>query len=87
MGVIMKEVAEEEEGIKLTMGNMKGLIEQEGRCQDFKEYYEIVNGSPPIGIFLLHMHIILQKCISDHETKQSSKFQSDPSSNCFTIDI
>ena len=30
----------------------------------------------------------LRKCISNHdETKQSSKFQSDPSPNCFTINI
>ena len=29
----------------------------------------------------------LQKCIYNHETKQASKFQSDPSSNCFTIDV
>ena len=29
----------------------------------------------------------LQKCISNHETKQASKFQSDPTSNCFTIDV
>ena len=34
------------------------------------------------------MLIFLQKCIiSNHETKQSSKFQSDPSSNCFKIDV
>ena len=37
--------------------------------------------------FFPHMLIFLQKCISDHETKQASKFQSDPSSNCFTIDV
>ena len=29
----------------------------------------------------------LQKCISHHDTKQYSKFQSDPISNCFTIDV
>ena len=28
----------------------------------------------------------LRKCISNHETK-ASKFQSDPSPNCFTIDV
>ena len=31
--------------------------------------------------------LFLQKCISNHTTKQFSKFQSDPSSNCFTIDV
>ena len=31
--------------------------------------------------------MFLQKCISYHKTKQSSKFQSDLSSNCFTIDV
>ena len=30
---------------------------------------------------------VLRKCISNHETKQASKFQCDPSSNCFTIDF
>ena len=45
-----------------------------------KEYYEIVGESCPLSAFL-------QKCISNHETKQSSKFQSDPSPNCFTIDV
>ena len=29
--------------------------------------------------FVRHMLICLQKCISNHEAKQSSKFQSDPS--------
>ena len=28
-----------------------------------------------------HILICLQKCIFNHETKQASKFQSDPSSN------
>ena len=42
--------------------------------------------APSIGIFSPHM-ICLQKCIYNHETKQSFKFQSDPSSNCFTIDV
>ena len=37
--------------------------------------------------FFPHMLILLHKCISNHETKQASKFQSDPSSNCFTIDV
>ena len=37
--------------------------------------------------FFPHMLIFLQKCISNHEAKQSSKFQSDPSPNYFTIDV
>ena len=37
--------------------------------------------------FFPHMLIFLRKCFSNHETKQASKFQSDPSSNCFTIDV
>ena len=44
--------------------------------------------SPPsIGIFPPHMLTFLQQCICYHETKQYSKFQSDPKSNCFTIDV
>ena len=43
--------------------------------------------APSIGIFPPHMLICLQKCISNHETKQSFKIQSDPSPNCFTIDV
>ena len=46
-----------------------------------KEYYEIVGKSRPLSGFFL------QKCISNHETKQSSKFQSDPSPHCFTINV
>ena len=42
--------------------------------------------APSIGIFSPHMLIFLQICISNHETKQSSKFQTDPSPNC-TIDV
>ena len=35
-----------------------------------------------------HMLICLQKCVSNHETKQSSSFRlSDPSPNCFTNDV
>ena len=52
---------------------------------NLKEYYEIVNGTPPSIKILPYMQIVLQKCIYAQETKQSSKFQSDPSSNCFTI--
>ena len=52
-----------------------------------KEYYEIVGESRPLSAFFPNMLIVLQKCISNHETKQSSKFQSDPSPNCFTIDV
>ena len=52
-----------------------------------KEYYEIVNEDRPLaGLFPTDADF-LQKCISNHESKQSSKFQSDPSSNCFTIDV
>ena len=36
---------------------------------------------------LPHMQTFLQKCIYHHETKQASKFLSDPSSNCFTIAV
>ena len=35
----------------------------------------------------LYRDICLQKCISNHETKQAFKFQSDPSFNCFTFDV
>ena len=43
-----------------------------------KEYYKIVNGSPPSKGILPHLcRFFLQKCISTQETKQSSKFQSD----------
>ena len=52
-----------------------------------KEYYEIVNEARILSGFSPQMLICLQKCISNHETKQSSKFQSDTSSNCFTIDV
>ena len=54
-----------------------------------KEYYEIVDEARPLsGFFSPHMLILLRKCISNHEpNKQASKFQSDPSSNCFTIDV
>ena len=51
------------------------------------EYYEIVGESRPLSAFFLHMRIFLQKCISTHDTKQSSKFLSDPSPNYFTIDV
>ena len=52
-----------------------------------KEYYEIVDEARPLsGFFPTHADFFLRKCISNHETKQASKFQSDPSSNCFTID-
>ena len=52
-----------------------------------KEYYEIVDEARPVsGFFPTHADF-LRKCISNHETKQASKFQSDPSPNCFTIDV
>ena len=35
----------------------------------------------------LDQDFFLRKCISNHETKQASKYQSDPSSICFTIDV
>ena len=42
-----------------------------------KEYYEIVDEARPRSGFFLHTcWFFLQKCISNHETKQSSKFQS-----------
>ena len=40
---------------------------------------------PSIRIFFPPMLICLQKCVSNHDTKQASKFQSDLSTNCFTI--
>ena len=53
-----------------------------------KEYYDIVNEARPLsGIFPADSDFLLKKCISNHETKQSPKFQSDPSSNCFTMDV
>ena len=42
-----------------------------------KEYYEIVDEAHPLSGFVP----------THHETKQASKFHSDPSSNCFTIDV
>ena len=52
-----------------------------------KEYYEIVDEARPLsGFFPTHADF-LQKCIFNHETKHASQFQSDPSSNCFTIDV
>ena len=56
-----------------------------------KEYYEIVD-EPALYLyqdfFLTHPDF-LQKCISNHETKQASKFPSypTPSSNCVTNDV
>ena len=55
-----------------------------------KEYYEIVDEARPLsGFFPAHADFFLQKCISNHETKTkpASKCQSDPSSNCFTINV
>ena len=56
--------------------------------QSLKEYYEIVDEARPLsGLFPTHMLIFIQECIYNHETKQASKFQSDPSSNCFKVDV
>ena len=52
-----------------------------------KEYYEIVDEAHPLSGFFPHMLIFLQKCISNPESKQGFKFQSDLSPNCFTIDV
>ena len=42
-----------------------------------KEYYEIVDEARPLsGFFPQTYWFFLQKCISNHETKQASKFQS-----------
>ena len=46
-----------------------------------KEYYEIVDEARPLSGFVPTDADLFRKCISNHETKQSSKFQSDPSSN------
>ena len=46
-----------------------------------KEYYEIVDEAYPLsGLFLTHADFFTQKYIYNQETKQASKFQSDPSS-------
>ena len=67
---------------------MLPLIKLDDEKQTLKECYEIVGESRPFNRhFFPHMQIFLQKCISTHETKQSSKFLSDPSPNCFTIDV
>ena len=40
-----------------------------------KEYYEIINEARPLsGFFPKDADFLLQKCISDHETGQSSQF-------------
>ena len=66
-------------------------MRQAGVC-GLKEYYEIVDEARPLsGFFLTHADFftacLIMKCMPNHETKQASKFQSDPSSNCFTIDV
>ena len=52
-------------------------------------YYATVNEARPISGFSPTdaVFFILQKCISNHATKTSSTFQSDPISYCFTIDV
>ena len=60
-------------------GMICSKIEQppDGKCDHYlKEYYEIVDETRPLSGFF-----------SNHETKQSSKFLSDPSPYCFTIDV
>ena len=53
-----------------------------------KEYYEIVDEARPLSGFSPHMLIFFYgNAFLIDETKQASKFQSDPSSNCFTIDV
>ena len=51
-----------------------------------KEYYEIVDDLsrffPTHADFFTEMHLTWH-----HETKYTSKFQSNPSPNCFTIDV
>ena len=64
----------------------------DGRTQEeissLKEYYEIVRESRPLSAFIpTHADLFTEMYFSNHETKQSSKFQSDPSPNCFTIDV
>ena len=55
------------------------------REMSLKEYYD--EARPLSGFCPTHADF-LRKCISNHETiKQAFKFQSDPSSNCFTIDV
>ena len=43
--------------------------------------------TPSIRIFSHTCWFFLRQGISNHKTKQASKFQSDPSTNCFTIDV
>ena len=51
-----------------------------------KEYYEIVGESRPLSAFFpKHADFVTE--MHNHETKQSSKFQSDPSPYSFTIDV
>ena len=55
--------------------------------QCLKEYSEIVDEARPLsGFFPTHANFFTEMH-SNHETKQASKFQSDPSPNCFTIDV
>ena len=52
-----------------------------------KEYYEIVDEARPLSRFFPTHADFFTECIFNHETKQASMFQSDPSSNSFTIDF
>ena len=44
------------------------------RYVHLKEYYEIVDEARPLSEFIPSPADFLQKCISNHETKQVSKF-------------
>ena len=49
------------------------------KCFILEEYYEIVSESRPLsGFSPKHADFFFKKYISNHETKQSSKFPSDP---------
>ena len=53
-------------------------------------YYEVVNEACPLSGLFPTGADFLQKCIYNHETEkfpEVPKFQNDPSSNCFTIDV
>ena len=60
------------------------------QCCNVKQLFKVIlwdrRWSPP-SIRISPQTCWLQKCIYNHETKQASKFQSDQSSNCFTIDV
>ena len=55
------------------------------KCFTLKQYYEIVNEARPLSEFFPTDADFVYRNASNHETKEDSKFQIDPTSNCFTI--